>query len=494
DDGPEIFRADLSQGHVLSLRESDANFVLQVSQLTGFYNSTPAVLIGRLVQHARDDGSITIANYNSFVSNSVPDELEEDDLARVSYALSSIYYAYDDEGSKSTKLSSSFHLFDADNDGFLSPTELEEFLGSFLRMLLACSFSTASAREYGMTSKVVNTSCKSLAENISRGQLVDFQCFGDWYNEGGFKVISWIELIDLSKWIKISTANAAVGRTNRSLPLDRRMYSNVVMDGGVSKDCDDTDEEEPYAFTLMLYRRNAKHVVSISTDSVETVRTLSVASGLANIEPEQIGQAVLACSSSDLLINRKEFDRLIQRINPDRRKQYYADMTARATRGEAPSSPFSEKNSDALGSLFNSFDRTGKGVVDAMEVAVGLSILCSGSKSSKLASAFELLDENKSGLLSRWRLWKFFRSFLCTLLTLSGAAQELSSDEITRVADGTALFACDSVLTSPTTTEKEDQYAATFDDIADWYTSAGYRIAPWLELLDMTKWKQLVTN
>ena len=116
------------------------------------------------------------------------------------------------------------------------------------------------------------------------------------------------------------------------------------------------------------------------------------------------------------------------------------------------------------------------------------------SKSSKLAAAFDLLDENKDGFLSRRRLWKFFRSFLCTLLTLSGAAHDLTSDEITRLADGTALFACDSVLTSPTTTEKGDQFAATFDDIADWYTSAGYRIAPWLELLDMTKWKQLVTN
>lgn len=34
----------------------------------------------------------------------------------------------------------------------------------------------------------------------------------------------------------------------------------------------------------------------------------------------------------------------------------------------------------------------------------------------------------------------------------------------------------------------------TFDDIADWYTSIGYRIAPWLELLDLSKWNQLISN
>ena len=320
-------------------------------------------------------------------------------MARVSYALSSMYYAYDDDGqsqasvtslasglcvlcvgSKSSKLSSSFHLFDADDDGYLSPAELEEFLGSFLRMLLACSFSTASTREYGVTSSVVSSTCKGLAKTISRGQYVDFQCFGDWYNEGGFKVIPWIELIDLSKWIKITAASAANGGARPSPTLSRRMYSNVVTDDGLegTEDEDEDEDDDRAAFTLMLYRRNAKHIVSISAETVKTVRNLSVASGLAGIDPEQISQAVLACCSKDLLLSRKEFDRLIQRINPDRRKQYYADVMARVSRGEAPSSPFSEKNSDAFGSLFNSVDRTGKGVVDALEVAIGLSILCAG--------------------------------------------------------------------------------------------------------------------
>lgn len=75
EDGPEIFRSDLAGGQTLSLKESDSNFVLEVAQLTGFYNMSPPLLIGRLVLHARDNGTITIANYNSFVSNTVPDEL-----------------------------------------------------------------------------------------------------------------------------------------------------------------------------------------------------------------------------------------------------------------------------------------------------------------------------------------------------------------------------------------------------------------------------------
>ena len=237
-----------------------------------------------------------------------------------------------------------------------------------------------------MTSDVVTSTCRALARSISRGQHVDFQCFGDWYNEGGFKIIPWIELIDLTKWVKITVANSDTTKEPRQSPtLDRRMYSNVVHD--VSDDDDSVDEDVDSevesedtraAFTLMLYRRNAKHVVSISSDTVRTVRNLSAGSGLGNIEPEEISQAVLSCCSRDMLLSRKEFDRLIQRINPERRKQYYADVMMRVSRGEPPSSPFSEKNSDAFGSLFNSFDRTGKGVVDATEVAIGLAVLCSG--------------------------------------------------------------------------------------------------------------------
>jgi len=242
----------------------------------------------------------------------------------------------------------------------------------------------------------------------------------------------------------------------------------------------------------MLYRRNAQHVVSIPAATVREVSALSTR--LRALEPERIVHAIVSSCGKDGLLSRKDFDRLIQRIHPERRKQYYADVEARVSRGGVPSSPLTDKNRDAFGSLFNAFDRTGKGVVDAIEVAIGLAVLCSGSKSAKLATAFDLIDEDTDGLLSRRGLWRFFRSFLCALLTLSGAAQELSPDELIRVADGTALFACDSVLTSPTTSKKDGQVAANFDDIADWYTSAGYRIAPWLELLDMSKWNQLVSN
>lgn len=306
----------------------------------------------------------------------------------------------------------------SDEDGFLTIDELQTYLGSFLRMLLGCSFSTASQRGYGVTTEIVTTTCQTLAREISENfqlKLIDFQTFGDWYNEGGYKIIPWIELIDMSKWVKITAVNA-VSRssapnfnTSGIVTLDQ---NNNKIENGDNEDSDDSndndnnnnndDEENDYdvinindnnnntslfrsnsdasdpAFTLILYKRNGQYVAPILPDTVTAVLELSLNSGLSKIDSEKINQVLLASCGNDLLLNRKEFDRFLNRIHPQRRKQYHADISARARRGETPTSPFSEKNLDAFSSLFNVYDRTDKGVVDAIEIAIGLGLLCSG--------------------------------------------------------------------------------------------------------------------
>ena len=99
-----------------------------------------------------------------------------------------------------------------------------------------------------------------------------------------------------------------------------------------------------------------------------------------------------------------------------------------------------------------------------------------------MAAAFDLIDENNDGLLSRRELWRFIRSFVSALIVLSG--ENFLSFDIIRLADNTALYVCDTVF--------EDQNSVSFDDLADWYSSTGYRVSPWMELLDMSKWKHLM--
>jgi hypothetical protein len=121
------------------------------------------------------------------------------------------------------------------------------------------------------------------------------------------------------------------------------------------------------------------------------------------------------------------------------------------------------------------------------------------SKSSKLAFAFDLIDDDNDGLLRRRGLWRFFRSLLCSLLVLTGSACRDPPYKASRLADPAALWISDAILEYAGLEEglaegDEDWESASFDHLADWYSSSGYQLSPWLELLDLSKWQYLVSS
>ena len=63
------------------------------------------------------------------------------------------------------------------------------------------------------------------------------------------------------------------------------------------------------------------------------------------------------------------------------------------------------------------------------ELCCGLSVLCEGSKSEKLAQAFNMFDGDGDGCLTRRELWKFLRCFLKTLLCLTAAGRGMRASE-----------------------------------------------------------------
>lgn len=106
------------------------------------------------------------------------------------------------------------------------------------------------------------------------------------------------------------------------------------------------------------------------------------------------------------------------------------------------------------------------------------------SKSSKLSLAFELIDENSDGILTKRGLWRYFRSFLCVIFTITGAALDMTNDEMIQICDECAIKT--SVLLLQTLPDAVT--TCTFENLADWYTTGGYKSATWLELLDLSKW------
>lgn len=105
------------------------------------------------------------------------------------------------------------------------------------------------------------------------------------------------------------------------------------------------------------------------------------------------------------------------------------------------------------------------------ELNIGLSLLGSGSKSAKLAAAWDMLGKS----LSRRAVWKYLRAFLLVLFTLAG------HDNVRDDADDAAISLLARVF-------PQNQSHITFDDFADWYTQGGFQHASWLELLDLNKW------
>jgi Ca2+-binding EF-hand superfamily protein len=51
-------------------------------------------------------------------------------------------------------------------------------------------------------------------------------------------------------------------------------------------------------------------------------------------------------------------------------------------------------------------------------------------QSTKLAYAFQLLDEDNDGVLSRRGLWRYIRAILTALMAFSYAATTLSAEEV----------------------------------------------------------------
>src|SRR5690606_16620068 len=83
---------------------------------------------------------------------------------------------------------------------YLSQQALQDLLGAYLTMLFACSFD-ATRDDLDDLHSAIQAKCGWVAHQVCQGAAgVTFQRFGQWYNTGGFRIIPWLELLDLSKW------------------------------------------------------------------------------------------------------------------------------------------------------------------------------------------------------------------------------------------------------------------------------------------------------
>ncbi|UIZ22204.1 hypothetical protein KXD40_004970 [Peronospora effusa] len=203
-------------------------------------------------------------------------------------------------GSKSDKLASAFHYFDVDSKGYLNRQQLWRFLRSVLITLLHLSPpDEAILLRYGSLAELVDKGEEEILESIREGILsvVDeeedeertsdssqndekklsadsendaidgdraraksdmrlglytFEGFGLWYNGGGFEEMSWLELLDLRKWVFVSPSFTLESLDTRS--VDPAVASNnYYTANNIQVDIDAIDSPEGAAGVKKSY-------------------------------------------------------------------------------------------------------------------------------------------------------------------------------------------------------------------------------------------------
>lgn len=287
---------------------------------------------------------------------------------------------------KSAKLGTLFKTFDMQKKGYVSRRHLFEMLKSILVVLFAFSSNNASRAHSNDTATTNSWSTNSAAERTAGAVISKIFCdarcqhpdvislteFAAWYAEGGYNDCSWLELLDLTKW----PAKEAFEASKREKPL---ICAFDMQDEGNILNFTDTDMST-YLFVLRSTNL-AETSVSKIYDSLLAYATPPPEEGLKkktagrkNGQPYSYA-GVEEDEGAYLVITRSNFYECVRSLVTKHGMDEKAQQTS----------------SKLLSRIFNVFDRKRCGRVNALELACGMSILGKGSKSQKLALAFEFI-------------------------------------------------------------------------------------------------------
>nr|CCA17089.1 conserved unknown protein putative [Albugo laibachii Nc14] len=404
-------------------------------------------------------------------------------------------------GSKSDKLAAAFHYFDIDGKGYLNSQQLWRFLRSILIMLLFVSPpSDSSIVRHGSIFELVDTGEQEILENITEGIHEDlstekrsdsqnfdhnittqnwgeeftFADFGAWYNSGGFKAISWLELLDLRKWAFVSKAFQVDLFDTTPLPSTFKLENSQSEDNWGNKVAKE-DEALLHAHTQSNKESSTLPGIVLKHDIILEFE-LPVDIKIGGAKTGKRPFSALCLDNGDLLsyfelqratkfnqlglcrllkvfapflapppspswgarsfvarMDKDTFDACIQDLLPSWAKKVLREAQLNKNLGSA--SDFTTEVYPALLSslsrIYFAFNRAGTGKVDLKELVSAFSLFFAGSKSEKLAFAFRLFDVDRDGCLTRREMWRFLRSFL-TLLLVLGNGCDLSAQALAK--------------------------------------------------------------
>lgn len=430
-------------------------------------------------------------------------------------------------GNKSSKLSSGFDLLDSKQRGYLTEDQLLRYLQSYLTMLLGMSllvpFQRKSGRRRQTFSPEKRKTMRIAIENGAKwtlghflrasGQVKNeytFESFATWYSEGGYNIAPWLELLDLTKVLTLIAAdpvspdplppletmnsNSRLYQTTARRPRGRDRVSSLRRHH-LSR----SGPQPEVLFTFPL--GNRRSLVVLKEDATY-VRAVVEQMGLLTMKPDDLWMNLSAAvdktkshgaSSSQVglatYINLATFVQCMEEVCPRASRK-------RSMPGDSIYTTSSTLD-ELLSNFYQCFDIDQCDSVALDELMGGLTLLCGGKKSHKLAFAFSIFDTRpgvhgpgkKRGVvhsLSGEDLFLFLRSILIVTFSTCRQSLDLADDVVSRCISDTTNMICNDVMRHQWETEHSDRL--NFDEFGQWYNDGGFERAPWLELLDLRKW------
>lgn len=416
-------------------------------------------------------------------------------------------------GNKSSKLLTGFDLLDSERCGYLTEDQLARFLQSYLTMLVALSLLVPpSKRQHRMPLSLrqkdelraaVQSGTKWTLGHFLKASApakneCTFECFANWYSSGGYSIAPWLELLDLKKVIALITVPInhlhlpplnCVGSESHHTTKNRTLSRDRVS----SLRRHHLSRRGPPPEVLFTFPLGNRRSLVVLKEDAMYVRGVVDQLGLLTMKPDilwnSLLKAVEAKSKRDgaVYVDMATFVQCMKEVCPNSGRK-------RSASGVLLSSGSME---EILANFFECFDIERSDCVALDELMGGLTLLCGGKKSTKLAFAFSIFD-TRSGAASSGRkssvvhslsgedLFLFLRSVLIVTFSTCRQSLDMSDDTVGRCIADTANMICNDVMRHQWETKQRTRL--DFDEFGLWYNDGGFERAPWLELLDLNKW------
>jgi len=420
------------------------------------------------------------------------------------------------KGKKSTKLANTFDMLDEKKIGFLNRSKVLRYIRSYLTTLAGISL-LSSNTDISMEQLRIQLAKPSpaLLEAALEGarwtldhfiksltlsgqyqhQIKDeysFELFAGWYTNGGYNYAPWLEFLDLKKFFSLLSTSEKVSKEVIMESHKKSAMSEVdtaipPTDGPINLSMQPPQPSSQVLFSFPLANRQSLVVLKEDASYVYSVVTSLY---LVKFTPEDMWRSL--CRRIRSLSHMKPVPMKTFELDKNSFVTFVSDILSDRMNARSFESLASIK--ETIGNFYLSFDLEQKNRVAGNQLMGGLTLLCQGKKSTKLSFSFGIFDGSnedidfsvKSQSLDGRELFYFLRSFLIVMFSCCKQSLQLSSAAVARNISDTAYTVTDNVMRYQWRTKAKSR--VDFDEFGEWYNQGGFEAAPWLELLDLSKW------